>query len=217
MDDLSVLKNAITQGDSEAAVKSTESALLLGASPLAIIDQGIVPGMQQAGALFEEGEFFVPELLMAARATKATFELLRPILASQGIAPVGRVILGTVEGDLHDIGKNLVAAMLEGGGFEVVDLGVGVKPERFVDAAVDGDLVGVSALLTTTLPAMRKTVQTLARDPRRARLRIMIGGAPVTEAFANAIGADGYAPSAAASVELAMRLNAELRSRRNEP
>jgi len=217
MDAQSQLKDAITRGDAEAAVLATERLLGVGRAPLGIIEEEIVPGMQRAGELFEEGEFFVPELLMAARATKAVFDLLRPILVNQGIAPVARVILGTVEGDLHDIGKNLVAAMLEGGGFEVVDLGVGVKPERFVAALADGDLVGISALLTTTLPAMRRTVEALLGDPRRPRIRIMVGGAPVTEAFAAKIGADGYAPSAATSVELAVRLSADLKARRLEP
>jgi 5-methyltetrahydrofolate--homocysteine methyltransferase len=164
--------------------------------------------MAEVGRLFEQGEYFVPELLISARATKGVFEILRPILARAGAQPAGRVVLGTVHGDLHDIGKNLVGAMLEGGGFEVTDLGVSVAPERFVAAAQEkgAQIVGLSALLTTTLPAMKTAIEIFKTAGIRGKVKVMIGGAPVTQGYADSIGADGYAENAAASVGLARRL-----------
>jgi 5-methyltetrahydrofolate--homocysteine methyltransferase len=164
--------------------------------------------MREAGELFEAGEYFVPELLMAARATKGVFEILRPLLATKGVRPLGKVVLGTVKGDLHDIGKNLVGAMLEGGGFEVVDLGVSVTPEQFVAAVKDHsvNIVGLSALLTTTLPAMQATVQAFESTGMRESVKVLVGGAPVTQSYADSIGADGYAESAAAAVGIARQL-----------
>ena len=176
--------------------------------PVQLVTEAIGPAMREAGQLFQDGEYFVPELLMAARATKGVFEILRPILAQKGVEPVGRVVLGTVQGDLHDIGKNLVVAMLEGGGFEVLDLGVDVAPEKFVAAVKEKapHIVGLSALLTTTLPAMKKTIEALAASHLRSGLKVMVGGAPVTQSFADAAGADGYAADAAGAVVLARRL-----------
>jgi 5-methyltetrahydrofolate--homocysteine methyltransferase len=164
--------------------------------------------MGEVGRLFEEGEYFVPELLIAARATKEIFKILRPLLAQTGAKPRGQVVLGTVRGDLHDIGKNLVAAMLEGGGFEVTDLGVDVSPEKFIAAVQDkqAQIVGLSALLTTTLPAMKTTIEAFRTAGIRERVKVMIGGAPVTQSYADSIGADGYGENAAASVDLARRL-----------
>jgi 5-methyltetrahydrofolate--homocysteine methyltransferase len=164
--------------------------------------------MAEVGRLFEAGDYFVPELLISARATKEVFVLIRPLLAKQGAQPTGRVVLGTVQGDLHDIGKNLVAALLEGGGFEVIDLGVSVSPEKFIAAVADkkAQIVGLSALLTTTLPAMKTTLDAFRSAGLRDRVKVMIGGAPVTQSFADTIGADGYGENAASAVQLARRL-----------
>jgi 5-methyltetrahydrofolate--homocysteine methyltransferase len=208
MHDLSTLRKAVIEGDAAVAVTATRKALDEGVLPLELISQGIGPAMAEVGKLFEEGEYFVPELLMAARATKDIFVILRPMLAQSGAKPTGHVVLGTVQGDLHDIGKNLVAAMLEGGGFEVTDLGVDVPPENFI-AAVKGkpvQIVGLSALLTTTMPAMKKTIEAFRAAGIREQVKIMVGGAPITQIYADAIGADGYGESAAASVDLARRL-----------
>ena len=176
--------------------------------PLDLISQGVSPAMAEVGSLFEEGEYFVPELLMSARATKEIFQIIRPLLVASGAEPAGQVILGTVQGDLHDIGKNLVAAMLEGGGFEVTDLGVDVAPEVFVDAVrkKQVQIVGLSALLTTTMPAMKKTIEAFREAGIREQVKIIVGGAPVTKNYAESIGADGYSENAAASVDLARRL-----------
>ena len=208
MPDLSSLAEAVLKGDAAAAVAAARQALEGGADPMSLVTQGIGPAMAEAGRLFEEGEYFVPELLVSARATKDVFGILRPLLAQKGAQPVARVVLGTVRGDLHDIGKNLVAALLEGGGFEVTDLGVDVPPERFVAAVRDrkAELVGLSALLTTTMPGMKATIEALKDAGVRGRVKVMIGGAPVTGRYADAIGADGYGENAAAAVNLARRL-----------
>ena len=208
MPDWSHLHQGILQGNAEAALLAARALLDEGGDPVDLVARAISPAMRDVGNLFAEGECFVPELLMAARATKSVFEVLRPLLAKQGVAPVGRVLLGTVQGDLHDIGKNLVGAMLEGGGFEVIDLGVDVPPEKFTAAIAEKapELVGLSALLTTTLPAMKKTLEALAGNDLRGRVKVMIGGAPVTQAFADSVGADGFAPDAASAVALARRL-----------
>ena len=208
MDEVSTLRDAVLNGDPAAAVSAARRALDAGAEPFALITQGVTPALQEAGRLFEEGEYFIPELLIAARATKAVSDILRPLLASTEGQPAGRVVLGTVRGDVHDIGKNLVAAMLEGGGFEVIDLGVDVPPERFV-AAVEqekAEVVGLSALLTTTMPAMRATIEALCTAGVRSRVKVIVGGAPVTAAHARAVGADGYAENAAAAVDVVRRL-----------
>lgn len=202
------LQQAVLTGDAAAAVSAAHAALDAGTEPMSLVTQCIAPAMREAGELFEQGDYFVPELLMSARATKGVFEILRPLLAKQGVEPVGRVVLGTVDGDLHDIGKNLVGAMLEGGGFEVIDLGVSVKPEQFVSAAEErgADIVGLSALLTTTMPAMKTALSALKTSSRIEKMKIMVGGAPVTPAFASSIGADGYAENASAAVSVARQL-----------
>jgi 5-methyltetrahydrofolate--homocysteine methyltransferase len=208
MTDFSDLHQAVLTGDAVAALAAARAALDTGAEPLQLVNGAIAPAMNEAGRLFEEGEYFVPELLMAARATKGVFEILRPLMAKAGVEPIGRVVLGTVEGDLHDIGKNLVGAMLEGGGFEVIDLGVSVKPEQFIAAITEHpvDIVGLSALLTTTMPAMKATLEQLGQNDLRCGIKVMVGGAPVTQAFASSIGADGYAENAAVAVSLARQL-----------
>jgi 5-methyltetrahydrofolate--homocysteine methyltransferase len=202
--DLSALRHAVIEGDVPASVTAARTALEEGVQPI----DGISPAMAEVGKLFEEGEYFVPELLMAARATKEIFVILRPLLAQAGSKPMAHVVLGTVQGDLHDIGKNLVAAMLEGGGFEVTDLGVDVPPETFIAAVKKRpvQIVGLSALLTTTMPAMKTTIEAFRAAGIREQIKIMVGGAPVTSKYAETIGADGYSETAAASVDLARRL-----------
>jgi 5-methyltetrahydrofolate--homocysteine methyltransferase len=212
MHDLSALQKAVIEGEVRDAVSAAREALEAGVQPVDLIGQGIGPAMAEVGKLFEEGEYFVPELLMAARATKEIFVILRPLLAQSGAEPMAHVILGTVQGDLHDIGKNLVAAMLEGGGFEVTDLGVDVAPEKFIEAVKKKpvQIVGLSALLTTTMPAMKNTIEAFRTAGIRDQVKIMVGGAPVTRSYAESIGADGYSETAAASVDLARRLTGTL-------
>ncbi len=208
--DLKQLHDAVLNGDAATARRVTEEALAAGIEPLRLVQEYMVPAMGEVGRRFECNEYFVPELLLSARAMKAALELIRPLLASSGAQPVGRVVIGTVRGDLHDIGKNLVAAMLEGGGYEVIDLGVNVPPEKFVEVARDrnANLVAMSALLTTTMPSMRTTIEAFKAAGLRDRVKIMIGGAPITQRYADEIGADGYAETAAGAVPLARKLAA---------
>jgi len=206
MPDLSELTEAVKKGNRNDAVRVTQEAIAAEADPAAILD-ALVTGMDDVGRRFKANEIFVPEVLIAARAMKLSMELLEPLLVEAGLAPEHTVVIGTVKGDLHDIGKNLVAMMLKGANFEVVDLGTDVSAERFVGAVKEkgARLVGLSALLTTTMPAMRQTVEAL-RAAGLASVRVMVGGAPVTEEFAAEIKADGYAPDAASAVDLARRL-----------
>ncbi len=209
MADLQALHQAILTGDNVTAKTVTEAALAEGAAPLALVQDVMMPAMDEVGKKFEANEYFVPELLLAARAMKASLELIRPLLAAGGIEPAGKIAIGTVKGDLHDIGKNLVAAMLEGGGFEVIDLGVNVDPNKFVRAVKEkgAQIVALSALLTTTMPAMKTTIDALAKAGVREQVKVMVGGAPVTEAYAKEIGADGYSQNAAGAVPLARSLH----------
>jgi 5-methyltetrahydrofolate--homocysteine methyltransferase len=198
--DLQALAQAIINGKAPEAKALTESALAEGVSPADILNQGLIAGMNVVGEKFKNNEFYVPEVLIAARAMKTAMEVLRPQLAKSGVQPVGKVAIGTVRGDLHDIGKNLVAMMLEGAGFEINDLGVDVKPERFVEVAKEGaDIVAMSALLTDTIDAL---IAAGVRD----KVKVMIGGAPVTQNYCDEIGADGYAPDAASAVDKAKEL-----------
>jgi 5-methyltetrahydrofolate--homocysteine methyltransferase len=209
------LRASVLDGDASGAARLVEDALGQGLPAVELLDEGLIAAMAEAGRLFEAGEFFVPELLVAARAMKAAMERLEPALAGQPRASAGTIAIGTVAGDLHDIGKNLVATMLRGAGFEVVDLGVDVTPERFVQAASAGaDVVGLSALLTTTMMSMRATVTALEAAGLRERVKVMVGGAPVTQAYADAIGADGYSDNAGGAVSLARRLAAAARTAR---
>lgn len=207
MTDLQGLYAAVVCGDAGAAREITENALAANVDPLAIVNEQMTPAMAEVGRRFEVGEYFVPELLLSARAMKSALELIRPLLAARGTEPVGRVAIGTVEGDLHDIGKNLVSSMLEGGGFEVVDLGVDVKPEQFVAAVKEKDVnvICLSALLTTTMLAMKRTVQALEDAGLRDRVKVLIGGAPVTAKFAREIGADGSGQNAVEAVAAAQK------------
>jgi corrinoid protein of di/trimethylamine methyltransferase len=205
---LEELHAAILEGDQDGAVQITREALEAGADPEDLIDGGMIPAMAEAGRRFEEEDFFVPELLLAARAMKAALALLRPLLVDRGAESRGRVVIGTVKGDLHDIGKNLVSSMLEGAGFDVIDLGTDVAPERFVEAVreKDADLLGLSALLTVTMPAMRTTIESLEREGMRERVKVFVGGAPLSAEYAKEIGADAYADNASAAVRMAQQL-----------
>ena len=208
MADLNQLFEAILNGDSKAAAAVTRDALGGGSEPLDLVTGYMVPAMTEVGRRFECEEYFVPELLLSGRAMKASMELLRPLLAQKGVEPVGRVVIGTVKGDLHDIGKNLVACMLEGGGFEVIDLGADVAPEVFVETARarNAKLVALSALLTVTMNSMRTTIQAFQKAGLREQVKVMVGGAPVTQQFADEIGADGFSENASAAVALARKL-----------
>ncbi len=212
------LFEAVIAGNAGEAERITREGVDVGADPEQLINVGMIPAMDEVGRRFEAGEFFIPELLIAARAMKAALALMRPLLAERGAKPAGRVVIGTIVGDQHDIGKNLVASMLEGGGFEVTDLGYDVSPERFAAAVRTGEaqIVGISALLTTTMPNMKCVVDELRRNDPRSQTKIMIGGAPVTEAFAAEIGADGYAPNASAAVKVARKFVSELSRRSGE-
>ncbi len=208
MSDLEKLHEAVIEGNWKTAAAMTEAAIAAGVTPLTIVTGYLVPAMDEVGRRFECEDYFVPEMLLSARAMKASMEILRPLLVASGTEPAGRVVIGTIKGDLHDIGKNLVASMLEGGGFEVIDLGADVSPQRFVEAAVakNAHLVALSALLTVTMPAMKTTVDAFEAAGIREKVKIMVGGAPVTQQYADAIGADGFGESAAAAVALARRL-----------
>jgi len=206
--DLKELAEAIISGNRDKARALTEQALAAKVDPGKIINEGLIAGMSVVGAKFKANEFYVPEVLIAARAMHASLDLLRPLIAERGIEPVGRVAIGTVKGDLHDIGKNLVAMMLEGAGYEVNDLGVDVKPEVFIEAVKDkkAQVIALSALLTTTMPAMADTIKALEQAGVRNKVKVMIGGAPVTQSYADEIKADGYAPDAASAVDKAKEL-----------
>jgi corrinoid protein of di/trimethylamine methyltransferase len=202
------LQEAILRGDAKTAVATTRAMLAEGMDPVELVTKQMIPSMDEVGRRFECQEYFVPELLLSARAMKSALELVRPLLIERGATPAGRVIIGTVKGDLHDIGKNLVASMLEGAGFEVVDLGVDVAPQKIISEiqAKGADLVALSALLTTTMPNMKTTIEELKKAGMREKVKVMIGGAPVTQQYADQIGADGFSDNANGAVNLARRL-----------
>ena len=202
------LNNDIIQGDAEAAERRTREALSQGIDPLVILNQGLMAGMDVVGGKFRDGEYYVPHLLFSARAMKASIALLRPLLSQEPGVRARRVVIGTVKGDLHDIGKSLVGMMLEGAGFEVTDLGVDVAPESFVEAVKDREarMLCMSALLTTTAPMMKTTIDFLRDSAIGQDVKVMVGGAPVSEEYASEIGAQGYAPDAASAVERAKEL-----------
>jgi 5-methyltetrahydrofolate--homocysteine methyltransferase len=207
MQDLKPLHNAIINGDAKTTKAITEKALADGVEPMQLVQDHMMPAMAEVGRRFECNEYFVPELLLAARAMKAALELIRPRLVASGAKPTARVAVGTVKGDLHDIGKNLVAAMLEGGGYEVIDLGVNVTPEQFVAAVKEkgAQIVAMSALLTTTMPAMKTTMDALQSAGVRRQVKVLVGGAPITQKYADEIGADGFSESAAGAVAAAKK------------
>jgi 5-methyltetrahydrofolate--homocysteine methyltransferase len=205
--DLKQLYDAVVNGDAKIAFKLTQQALAERHDPLEIVNEHLVPAMDEVGRRFESNEYFVPELLISARAMKAALELLRPLLTARGDQPLARVAIGTVKGDLHDIGKNLVASLLEGGGFEVIDLGVNVSPEKFIATVKEKNatIVAMSALLTTTMPAMKTTIEALKQAGVRQQVKVLIGGAPITQKYAEEIGADGYSENAVGAVALAKK------------
>lgn len=202
---LKEISDCIFRGDASAIVGATEQVLAEGLSAQRILEEGLLPGMDRVGTLFRDGEMFIPEVLQSARAMHASMGILKPLFAESGIGLRGVLLIGTVQGDLHDIGKNLVAMMVEGAGFEVVDLGVDVTPERFVQEVRERkpDLIGMSALLTTTMRAMGETIEALEGADLRDRVKIMVGGAAVTSKFAEEIGADGYGANAVEAAALA--------------
>jgi 5-methyltetrahydrofolate--homocysteine methyltransferase len=205
---LSNLTTEVIEGNVDVMVGLTQTALDEGLSAKEILDKGLMPGMDHVGAEFKAGNMFVPEVLRSARAMQNAMDILKPLLAEGGVDMVGKILLGTVKGDLHDIGKNLVGMMCEGAGFEVHDIGKDIGPDDFVNAVkeIGPDIVGMSALLTTTMRAMESTIKALEEAGVRDQIKIMIGGAPVTQDFADQIGADGYASNAAAAAELAKQL-----------
>src|SRR5664280_1338744 len=202
---MSELYDAILNGNAPAAAEAARQGLESGTAALELVQGHMVLAMDEVGRRFECEDYFVPELLLAARAMKAALALIRPHLASSGAEPAGRVVIGTVKGDLHDIGKNLVASMLEGGGFEVTDLGADVSPETFIQAIREKEagIACLSALLTVTMPAMKTTIEAFRQAGLRDHIKVMVGGAPVTQQYANEIGADGYSENANGAVALA--------------
>jgi 5-methyltetrahydrofolate--homocysteine methyltransferase len=197
------ISEALISGKAPVVVELVNKALAEGRSPQEVLNGALIPGMDVVGKKFKANEFYVPEVLVAARAMQGGLNILKPLLAKAGVKQIGTVVIGTVKGDLHDIGKNLVSMMLEGAGFKVVDLGIDVPPDKFVSAAVDNDaqVIGMSALLTTTMPSMKNTVEALRVAGLAGKIKTIIGGAPVTQKYADEIGANGYSPDAASAVE----------------
>ena len=204
MDYLDNIYEAILDGDMGIVPTNVQSAIDAGISVSDILVEGMIAAMEEVGRLFQEGEYFVPEMLLAAHSMKAGISVLQPHLVNSGVEPIGKVVLGSVEGDMHDIGKNLVAMMLEGAGFQIVDLGTDVSAAQFVEAVKEGaDILGLSALLTTTLPSMESTIRAIEAAGLREDVKIIVGGAPVTADYAHQIGADGYAKDASQAVKVA--------------
>lgn len=208
MSTLEQIAENLIKGKANEVKALVEQALSEGEEPGKILNEGMLKGMNVIGVRFKNNEVYVPEVLIAARAMKAGMEILQPQLTATGVKPIGTIAVGTVKGDLHDIGKNLVRMMLEGAGFKVVDIGIDVEPQKFVDTAVENNasIIGVSALLTTTMTNMKAVVEAVKASPLAGKVKVMIGGAPVTQAFCDEIGADGYAPDAASAADLAKLL-----------
>jgi 5-methyltetrahydrofolate--homocysteine methyltransferase len=206
MTDMKALSDAVIKGDQKTAVEVTKAALNEGMPPATILADGLIAGMSVIGVRFKANQVYIPEVLISARAMKMAMEVLEPKLVAAGVKPFGKAMIGTVQGDLHDIGKNLVVMMLKGAGFEVADAGVDVSPEKFIEKAKEckPQIIGLSALLTTTMPSMEKTIRALKDAGITAKT--MVGGAPVTQTYAEKIGANGYAPDAASAVDLAKSL-----------
>jgi 5-methyltetrahydrofolate--homocysteine methyltransferase len=202
------LRQSIIAGNETKAVEYTKQALDEGLDPEEILNYGFIPGMDVVGDKFQANEIYVPEMLISAKAMKAGMKILEPLLTEAGVEPIGKVVIGTVKGDLHDIGKNLVAMMLEGGGFEVIDAGVDVTPQKFIDLVKENkpDILGISALLTTTMGEIKNIIDTFKENGLRDEVKIMAGGAPLNEDYAKEVGADGYSPDAASAVDLAKKL-----------
>lgn len=205
---LETIYNAILKGDAKKATAEVTAALAANTPPERILHEACIPAMAEVGRLFEEGEKFVPEMLIAARAMQSVLNILKPLLTQAESAVLGKVVIGTVAGDLHDIGKNLVGMMLEGAGFQIIDLGTDVAPEKFVEAVRENkpDIIGMSALLTTTVSSIPSTIEALIEAGLRDSVKVMVGGAPITQDFANKIGADGFAPDAGSASRVAKAL-----------
>jgi len=208
MSDLQELAVLLREGNASKITAVTEQLLQSGVAAKTVLNEGLIPGMDIVGQKMRDAEMYLPEVLQSARAMRAAMAVLRPHLAAQGVQPVGRIVLGTVKGDLHDIGKNIVAIMLQGAGIEVIDLGVGVAPEKFIEAIQTHhpELLGMSALLTTTMTWMKKTMDAIAEAGLRSQVKIMVGGAPITKRFADEIGADGFSRDAAGAAMVAREL-----------
>src|SRR5689334_20951639 len=201
-------------GNAPRVLELTEEGLAIGMEPQTLLFDALIPSLEEVGARFERGDFFVPEMLIAGKAMAGALEILRPLLAETGVAQIGKIVMGTVKGDVHDIGKNLVNIMFEGAGFEVIDLGVQVAPEKFVAAIQEHqpDIVGFSAFLTTTMPMFKANINALQKAGLRDQVIVMVGGAPVTQEYADVVGADGYAADASAAVVRAKELIAKRRA-----
>lgn len=208
MADLQTITETLISGDGVALQEQVKAALDAGIDADDILQNGLIAGMDIIGEKMESGEMFIPEVLMAGQAMAASVEVLKPLLAAGGTSSAGKIVIGTVKGDLHDIGKNLVVMMLESAGFEVIDLGVDVEPEIFIEAVRDNkpDILGLSALLTTTMPWLKKSVESIVESGLRDNVKIMVGGAPVNQAFADEIGADAYAADAGSASKAAKAL-----------
>ncbi|MBN1796135.1 MAG: corrinoid protein [Sedimentisphaerales bacterium] len=206
MADLNALAESVIRGDQNSTIEMTKSALAEGLQAKKILDEGLIGAMNTIAERWKRNEVYIPEVLIAARAMKSGMEVLEPELSRAGIKPIGKCLIGTVQGDLHDIGKNLVIMMLKGAGYDVIDLGIDVPPDKFVQAVneTNAQIVGMSALLTTTMPALEKTIKVLRGAGVKAKL--IVGGAPVTQGYADKIGADGYSPDAASAVDLVKSL-----------
>ena len=214
---LSQLYDDTLVGNAPAVVELTNQGLALGILPEELLYEALIPSLEEVGARFERGDFFVPEMLIAGKAMAGALEILRPLLAETGAQTIGKIVMGTVKGDVHDIGKNLVNIMFEGAGFEVIDLGVQVAPEKFVEAIKEHkpDIVGFSAFLTTTMPMFKANINALQKSGLRDQVIVMVGGAPVTQEYADVVGADGYAADASAAVVRAKELLAKRRALAN--
>lgn len=210
MSDLQAITETLISGDGDTLKELVQAAIDAGVPANEILQKGLIVGMDIVGEKMESGDMFIPEVLMSAQAMSISVEILKPLLAEGESASAGKVVIGTVKGDLHDIGKNLVVMMMESAGFEVIDLGVDVDPAKFVEAikANKPNIVGLSALLTTTMPMMKKSIQSIEESGLRDSLKIIVGGAPVNKAFADEIGADGYAPDAGSASKMAKAMNA---------
>ena len=208
MDKLEQISEAVVKLKWNGIAALTNEALEAGVAPMEILNQGLVPGMSIVGTMFRNGEAFLPEVLLSARTMKTSLEILMPVLSQQGTGFMGKVAIGTVAGDIHDIGKNIVISMLQGNGFEVIDLGIDIPAEKFVEVVRDNDLqiLGISALLTSTMPAVVEVIEALEKAGLRQKVKVIVGGAPVTQAYADKIGADGYGADAVAAVEMARSL-----------
>ncbi len=205
---LDALYDHVLDGEAPPTVELTKEGLELGMAPLTLLFEAMIPALEEVGRLFEIGEYFVPEMLISARAMAGAMDIIKPLIAATGAKPIGTFVMGTVKGDIHDIGKNLCNIMLEGAGFEVVDLGVNVPPEKFVEAIIEHqpEAVGMSAFLTTTMPMFKTNIEAIIEAGLREQVKILVGGAPVTQEYCDTVGADGYAPDASSNVRLTKKL-----------